>query len=114
VFGDFVLPNSTIILPYMNVTVHNSNNSLSNVTITKIVLEIGYEDDATLRSKIIEIDGALSHPKLLPDGYILRKNETVTFICFSNWSLYLTQTAKYLTVTIYTREGFQASKTWHR
>ncbi|MEM0096290.1 MAG: hypothetical protein QW660_06605 [Candidatus Bathyarchaeia archaeon] len=113
VFGEFTLSGSPITIPYMNFTVRNSNNSLLNVTVTKIVLTILYEEGAS-PNRTIEIDGALTHPRLLPDGHLLRIDETVTFICFSDWSLYLTSNVKSVIVTVYTREGFQATKTWHR
>lgn len=113
VFGEFTLSDSTITIPYVNVTVRNSNNSLLNVTVTKIVLTIFYEDGAS-SNRTVEIDGALTYPRLLPNGYVLLVNETVTFICVSDWSLYLTPNARSVTVTVYTIEGFQATRTWHR
>ncbi|MEM1565831.1 MAG: hypothetical protein QW510_01910 [Candidatus Bathyarchaeia archaeon] len=114
VFGEFALSNSTVTVPYINVTICNSKNSLLSVTITKITLTVIYEDGATSRKETIEINGALTYPSLLPNGYSLSINETITFICFSNWSLYLTPNAKSITVVIYTSESFQASRTWHR
>jgi hypothetical protein len=114
VFSEFTSTNTIVTIPYVNVTVHNSGNSLLNVTITKITLEISYENGETLESKTIEIDGALTFPQLLPEGYTLMINGTTTFICFSNWLLYLKPTTKSITAIVYTSEGFTASKTWYR
>lgn len=114
VFGEFTLSNTTFSVPYINVTVYNSNNSLLDVTITKILLEIVYENDTFFERKAFEIDGALTYPRLFPEGYVLAVNKTVTFVCLSNWSVYLTPITRCITVTVYTSEGFQASRTWYR
>lgn len=106
---DFVLgylydeyPNVTVTIPYFNITISNSNNSLQNVTITKITLET--------QNETREVDSGLTYPKLAPNGYILRIGEDVTIICLSDWTEYLGP--KPVTVTVYTAEGFQASTTW--
>ena len=112
VFGEFALPNSTLVIPYVNITVRNSNNSLLNVTITKITLTILYRDGAAFRSETIEVDGTLTYPLLLPEGYLLSINKTVTFVCLSSWPIYLTPNAASVTATVYTSEGFQATRTW--
>jgi len=112
VFGEFALPNSTLVIPYVNITVRNSNNSLLNVTITKITLTILYRDGAAFRSETIEVDGTLTYPLLLPEGYLLSINKTVTFVCLSSWPIYLTPNAVSVTATVYTSEGFQATRTW--
>lgn len=92
---------SELIFSYINITISNSNNSLQNVTITKIIFETG---NATY-----EIDGALTYPKLAPDGYVLEIGEKVTVVCL--WNLeYIGVSLK---VTVYTAEGFQVSRTWY-
>lgn len=91
--------NSTI--PYINVTVSNSINSLQNLTITEITIET---DNATYT-----IDNTLTYPKLAPNGYVVTIGENSTFICLWDWTLYLTQTIK---ITVYTAEGFQVSRTY--
>ena len=91
-----------LLVPYINITISNSNNSLQNLTITKILCE-------TINGTY-EIDGALTDPKLAPDGYVLKVGEEVTVVCPWNWHLYLGES---LTVTVYTAEGFQTSRTWH-
>jgi hypothetical protein len=101
--GDFQDPNINIAIPYINITISNSVNSLQRVTINKIVIE---------GNGVCEVDGSLSHPKLVPEGYILNVGETVTIICPWNYGMYLPTQGK-LTVTVYTVEGFQASKTWY-
>lgn len=102
VFGDLQDPNINIAIPYINVTISNSVNSLRSVTITRIVIE---------GNGTCEVDGSLSHPKLVPEGYSLQIGETVTIMCPWNYGIYLPAQGK-LTVTVYTAEGFQASKTW--
>jgi hypothetical protein len=86
---------------YVNVTVKNSNNSLTSATITRIVFESA--------NKEYEIDGNLTNPSFLPKAYVLSVNDTVTFICQWNWVRYMGATLK---VTVYTAEGATASKTW--
>jgi len=92
---------SELLFPYINITISNSNNSLQNVTITKIIFETGNET--------YEIDGTLTYPTLAPDGYSLKIGEKVTIVCPWNWALYLGENLK---VTIYTAEGFQISEIW--
>ena len=105
VFGDLrdIFPNTTVPIPYVNITISSSNNSLQNVTLTKIILEI---ENGTL-----EIDSTLTYPPLAPNGYILKTGETVTVICLWNWVVYLARSQS-VKVTVYTAEGFQASRTW--
>ncbi|MDH7563768.1 MAG: hypothetical protein QHH24_02635 [Candidatus Bathyarchaeota archaeon] len=109
IFGDMKdLYNVTLpaLLPYFNVTLSNSLNSLQNLTITRIVLEVN--------GTLYEVDYNRTIPVLGPRGYLLRKGETVTMICDSDWTRYLTQDVHALKVTVYTKEGFQQSKTWQR
>jgi len=100
--GELLVPDLNITVQYVNITVWNSNNSLNDVTITKIVFET--------ENKTYEIDDTLTYPKLSPDGYVLKTGENVTIICLWNWSLQLDLLLK---VTIYTAEGFQVSDTWN-
>jgi hypothetical protein len=93
---------SELFFQYVNITISNSNNSLQNVTITKIIFETW--------NGTYEIDGTLTYPTLAPDGYSLKTGEKVTIVCPWNWALYLGESLK---VTIYTTERFQVSETWH-
>ncbi|MFZ0965568.1 MAG: hypothetical protein WAN82_02955 [Candidatus Bathyarchaeia archaeon] len=103
VFGDLWDQYINITIPYANVTISNSINSLQDVTITKIIFETG--------NKTLEIDNTLTYPKLVPSGYILRKGENITMTCLWNWNLYLGPYP--IKVTVYTAEGFQVSRTWY-
>ncbi|MEM3442282.1 MAG: hypothetical protein QXM86_00265 [Candidatus Bathyarchaeia archaeon] len=104
IFGDLrdIYPEMAFSIPYLNVTVSNSNNSLQNVTITRIVLQ---RENATY-----EIDGAISYPQFAPNGCKLNIGETITVICLFNWNAYLLEGT--VTVTVFTAEGFQTSRTW--
>jgi hypothetical protein len=104
-YGDFRGRHSNVTIPvpmlYVNVTISNSNNSLTDVTITRIVLESG--------NQTYEIDGNITNPAFSQRGYILKINETVTVICPWNWVRYMRTD---LSATVYTSEGITASKTW--
>jgi hypothetical protein len=107
VYGDLrdQYPNVTVplIIPYFNITVTYSKNSpIENVTITRITLQNSNET--------YEIDYNLTTPVLGPSGYTLKEGETITILCFWDWTRYLTP--DHVKVTVYTAEGFQASKTW--
>jgi hypothetical protein len=106
VYGDLrdQYPNVTIPLaiPYFNITVSNSDNSLANVTITRITIAIG--------NVTYEIDYNLTNPILGSRGYVLRTGETVTIMCSWDWTRYSGSNS--LEVVVYTKEGFQTSKTW--
>ncbi|MEM2994421.1 MAG: hypothetical protein QXI91_00175 [Candidatus Bathyarchaeia archaeon] len=102
-FSDLQDPNINVTIPYINVTISNSVNSLQNVAITKIVIE---------GNGTYEIDGSLSNPKFAPESYILKIGETVTVICPCNYIIYLPAGGK-VTITVYTAEGFQVSRTWN-
>lgn len=91
---------------YVNITISNSNNSLQNVTITKIIFETGNWTGPMI---MYPIDGTLSSPAIAPQGYILEPGEKVTIVCRWNWGLYLLPRLK---VTVYTAEGIQVSKTF--
>jgi len=102
VFGDLVIPPSNITIPFLNVTISNSNNSVMNVTINRIVITVG--------NKTFEIDGSLSNP-IFQNGYVLRTGQTITIICA--WNLFShVPTGSKMTVTVYTVEGVQVSRTW--
>jgi hypothetical protein len=107
--GDFIFgdlkdqhPNITISIPYINITISNSAHSIQNVTINRIVAET--------EGKTYEIDGTLTYPRLVPSGYVLNAGENTTIMCLWGWDVYLGSEVK---VTVYTAEGFQASKTWY-
>jgi hypothetical protein len=103
VFGTLRDPATNFTIPYCNVTVSNSINSLpDNVTITRIVLEIGNET--------YEIDSDITNPIIGQQGYSLSRGGEMTFMCLFNWLRYLTPNP--VEATVYTAEGFQASRTW--
>ncbi len=103
VFGTLRDPVTNFTIPYFNVTVSNSINSLpDNVTITRIVLEIGNET--------YEIDSDITNPIIGQQGYSLSRDGEITFTCLFNWLRYLTPNP--VEATVYTAEGFQASRTW--
>jgi uncharacterized protein involved in tellurium resistance len=93
---------SELLGPYVNITISNSINSIQNVTITAIVFETENRTDT--------VDGTLTIPELVPDGYVLKVGENVTIVCRWNWGLYLQYSLK---VIVYTAEGFQISEVWH-
>jgi hypothetical protein len=93
---------SELLGPYVNITISNSVNSIQNVTIKSIIFET---DNQTFT-----IDGTLTIPELVPDGYLLKVGETITVVCRWNWVLHLKFSLK---VTIYTAEGFQISEVWY-
>ncbi|MGB9675762.1 MAG: hypothetical protein ACPL0C_01060 [Candidatus Bathyarchaeales archaeon] len=93
---------SELLGPYVNVTISNSVNSIQNVTITSIVFET--------ENQTFTIDGTLTIPELVPDGYVLKVGENITIVCRWNWVLYLKLSLK---VTVYTVEGFQISEVWY-
>jgi len=101
VFGDLQDLYTNITIPYVNVTISNSINSLQDVTITKIIIEAGNET--------YEVDGILSYPKLAPNGYTLKIGENITITCLWDYTLLGPNPIK---VTVYTAEGFQISRTW--
>ncbi|MGB9714442.1 MAG: hypothetical protein ACPLZC_05640 [Candidatus Bathyarchaeales archaeon] len=105
VFGDLrdQYPNITISIPYINITISNSAYSIQNVTINKIVVETG--------DKTYEIDGTLTYPRLVPSGYVLNAGENATVMCLWSWDVYLG--LEPIEVTVYTAEGFQASRIWY-
>lgn len=84
--------------PYMNVTVHNSELSKINATITQVSVKT--------ENVTILIDGTVSNPSTSPVGYLLQKGSETTFVCPWNWSLFV---GKVVTVIVQSSDGFQAS-----
>ena len=105
IYGDLIDQNTTISIPYVNITISNSINSLQNVNITKIVFEA--------LNKTYEIDGSLTHPELIPSGYNLAIGENLTIVCPWNRFLYAPEPLTEIIVTVYTAEGFQVSKIYY-
>jgi hypothetical protein len=106
IYGDLLDQNTTISIPYVNITISNSINSLQNVTITKIIFEA--------LNKTYEIDTSLTYPQIAPSGYNLTIGENVTIVCPWNRFLYAPLPAtQIIIVTVYTAEGFQTSKIYY-
>jgi hypothetical protein len=115
VYSDFYDNVTGIIIPYINITISNSNNSLYNVTIVQIIIQTRNDTYIIYNNATYRHDNNILYPRLRPDeyaptGYPLKIGETVTFVCSWNYESYLTGDP--ITVTIYTAEGFQVSKTW--
>jgi hypothetical protein len=91
---------STEGIPYINVTAMNSIFSNRTVNITQVILNVG--------NSTYTVDGTLTIPKLIPNGYILSIGLNMTIVCPWNWGLYSMQN---LTITVQTKEGFSASQT---
>jgi len=106
IYGDLLDQNTTTSIPYVNITISNSINSLQNVTITKIIFEA--------LNKTYEIDISLTYPQIAPSGYNLTIGENVTIVCPWNRFIYAPLPAtQFIIVTVYTVEGFQASKIYY-
>jgi hypothetical protein len=88
-------------IPYVNITISNSKNSLVNATLVKVIFKT--------ENRTYEVDGTLTNPPLTPNGSILGKGESVTIACPWNWTLYSTSD---LTVTIRTEDGTSISQTF--
>ena len=88
-------------IPYVNITVENTLFSNRNVTVTQIIFKTENTTDT--------INGALTNPALVPNGYTLNVNANVTILCPWNWTLYQNQT---VTITVQTAEGFSISQTF--
>ncbi len=99
VYGN--LTDNNITIPYVNITVLNSANSIRNLAINRITIETG--------NKTYEIDDMLTYPKLAPNGYTLTIGQNVTITCLWDYSVVGTNSVK---VTVYTSEGIQTSRTW--
>jgi hypothetical protein len=92
---------STEGIPYVNITLINTFFSNRNVTVTQIIFKAGNTTDT--------IDGALTNPTLVPNGYTLNVGANVTILCPWNWTLYPNQE---ITITVKTAEGFSTSQTF--
>jgi hypothetical protein len=115
VFGDFQDSATGITVPYINITILNSNNSLYDVTIVQIILQTRNDTYVIYNNTAYRHDNNILYPRLRPEeyaptGYPLKIGETITFVCSWNYESY--RTSDPITVTIYTAEGFQVSKTW--
>jgi hypothetical protein len=86
---------STEGIPYVNITLVNSIFSNKTVNVTQIIFKVGNITNT--------IDGILTNPTLLPNGYVLNIGSNVAILCPWNWTLYSNQT---LTITVQTAEGF--------
>ena len=91
--------NSAQGISYVNITVVNSIFSNKTVNVTQIIFKIGNITNT--------IDGTLTNPTLLPNGYVLNIDSNVTIVCPWNWTLYSNQN---LTITVQTAEGFSISQ----
>jgi hypothetical protein len=116
VYGDSYDPTIDITIPYINITISNSNNSLYNVTIVQIILQTRNDTYIIYNNATYRHDNGVLYPRLSPDGYgpagyPLKIGESVTFVCSWNYESYLT--SEPITVTFYTAEGFQVSRTWY-
>ncbi len=107
VYGDLNDAALNITSPYLNVTISNSANSLLNVTISKIVLEAGNITQ--------DLAPNILYPKATSRIYKVNTNQTVTFVCYSDYTQFLAQpTITTIKITVYTAEGIQVSTTWQR
>jgi thiamine pyrophosphokinase len=91
--------NSSLGMPYSNVTITNTAYSDRSVTISQITF--------TANGTVFNVDGTLTSPPLSPNGYSLSINSYKTFVCPWNWQRYHGQ----ITITIQSKEGFTATKT---
>jgi hypothetical protein len=90
--------NSTEGIPYVNITVMNSIFSNKTVNITQLIFKTGNIIDT--------IDGTLTNPTLVPNGYVLDIGSNVAIVCPWNWALYSNQD---LTIIVQTAEGFSTT-----
>jgi len=88
-------------IPYVNITVVNTFFSNRTVIVTQIIFKTG--------NTTVTIDGTLTNPALVPNGYTLTVGANVTILCPWNWTLYQNQD---LTITVQTAEGFSISQTF--
>jgi hypothetical protein len=116
VYSDFYDNATGIIIPYINITISNSNNSLYNVTIVQIIIQTRNDTYIIYNNATYSQNNDVLYPRLRPEeyaptGYPVKIGENVTFVCSWNYESYLI-TSDPITVTVYTAEGFQVSKTW--
>ncbi len=93
------IPEFNLTRPYINFTVSNSENSDENVTITEIML--------VTKNSTYMIYGALTHPEIPLEGYLLAIGEKAAFAYLWDWDYIGSD----LTITVHTAEGFQVSET---
>lgn len=91
--------NSSLGIPYANVTITNNANSTQTVTITQISF--------TVNATTFFVDGTITNPTLV-NGQSLATNSTVTVVCPWNWMKY---SGKNVITTVQTKEGFTATST---
>ncbi len=94
-FSNFELGN-----PYANVTIYHSQFSRFSANITQVLVKI---DNQTFT-----IDGTITNPRIMPEGYNLSSGTQVTIICPWDWIQYL---GKDVTFIAQTAEGLQVSMT---
>jgi len=92
--------NSTLGVPYANVTISSTGYSNRSVTVKQIM----FATNVTYT-----IDGTLTNPVLVPNGYVLNVGTSITIVCPWNWTRYHSQN---VTVTVQTKEGFTVSGTF--
>jgi hypothetical protein len=84
----------------VNVTVENTQYSNRSITISQITF--------TVNAIAYSIDGTLTDPALLPNGYPLARNTQKVIVCPWNWK----QFHGNLVVNLQTKEGFTATGTF--
>jgi len=105
VYGDLNDSTLNITSPYLNVTISNSVNSVQNVTINKLVLQAG-----NITQDLVP---DIVYPKVTSRIYEINTNQTITFVCFSDYTQYIQPSITTITITVYTSQGV-FSTTWHR
>jgi hypothetical protein len=105
VYGDLNDTTLNITSPYLNVTISNSVNSVQNVTINKLVLQAG-----NITQDLVP---DIVYPKVTSRIYEINTNQTITFVCFSDYTKYIQPSIATITITVYTSQGI-FSTTWHR
>jgi hypothetical protein len=105
VYGDLNDTTLNITSPYLNVTISNSVNSVQNVTINELVLQAG-----NITQDLVP---DIVYPKVTSGIYEINTNQTITFVCFSDYTQYIQPSIATITITVYTSQGI-FSTTWHR
>lgn len=105
IYGDLNDATLNITCPYLNVTISNSANSVQNITLTKLILQAGnFTQD--LVPNIVS-------PKAISGIFQINANQTITFVCISDYTQYIQPAITTITVTAYTPQGI-FSTTWSR
>ena len=105
IYGDLNDTTLNITCPYLNVTISNSANSVQNITLTKLILQAGnFTQD--LVPNIVS-------PKAISGIFQINANQTITFVCISDYTQYIQPAITTITVTAYTPQGI-FSTTWSR